>query len=50
MRLDLSSNSDDPSSTANLGPVGMFSRLGAENSYKVFCAIASAIGRYLLLS
>ena len=44
MRLDLSSNSGAPSSTANLRPVGMFSRLGAENSCKVFCAIASAIG------
>ena len=44
MRLDLSSNSGTPPSTANLGPVGIFSRLGAENSCRVFCAIASAIG------
>ena len=44
MRLGLSSNSGTPSSTASHGPVGMFSRLGAENSCRVFCAIASAIG------
>ena len=40
MRLDLSSNSGAPSSSVNLGPVGMFSRLGAQNSRRVFCAIA----------
>jgi len=44
MRLNLSSNSGAPSSTANLGPVEMFSRLGVENSRRVFYAIASAIG------
>jgi len=44
MRLELSSNSGTPSSTANLGLVGMFSRLGGENSCRVFYAIASAIG------
>jgi len=44
MRLDLSSNLGAPSSTSNLGPVRMVSRLGVENSCRVFCAIASTIG------